>query len=363
MAKGVADRATSALNYAGDVITGNKSAREIGTDALETAWSGAKGVYSDVIEPFVKDGQYMLEDTQGGSWTRSIEESYEKGRNRGKQDLVIAELLLSRGAASAYKQGAKKVIDLEPDGHAQHGKRDGGNRTGLLLDGADNHRNSSSSLKGGKLKTQAKSFTESLTDLQKQVDKLLKQMGNMLGGVAVFREVYTGEYRFYFVRHDDLPGNGGGGGGNHRRNDNGNEGTGNSGIPKGFEKLAKSANDISEKAKEGKIKYGSGYHGRLGKEKELEILSNYDAIYVAGNNSQNLIYRKGGNVVIVESKGSGKGNVITSYGQDGARGKSGAAIFGGEATDLGMPVTHDIIITGVPTPSGKNMPPATQILP
>ncbi|WP_429842747.1 hypothetical protein [Brevibacillus sp. FIR094] len=56
MAKGVADRATSALNYAGDVLTGNKSAREIGTDVLETAWSGAKGVYSDVIEPFVKDG-------------------------------------------------------------------------------------------------------------------------------------------------------------------------------------------------------------------------------------------------------------------------------------------------------------------
>ncbi|KLH95814.1 phage late control protein, partial [Brevibacillus formosus] len=187
---------------------------------------GAKGVYSDFIEPFVKDGQYMLEDTQGGMWTRSIEESYEKGRNRGKQDLVIAELLLSRGAASAYKQGAKKVIDLEPDGDAQRGKRDSGIRTGILLDGADNNRNSSPSLRGGKLKTQAKSFTESFADLQKEVNKLLKQMGNMLGGVAVFREAYTGEYRVYFVRHDDLAGGNGGGGGNHRRGDGDNEGTG-----------------------------------------------------------------------------------------------------------------------------------------
>ncbi|GED59201.1 hypothetical protein ABER61_25245 [Brevibacillus formosus] len=67
MAKGVADRATNALNYAGDVLTGNKSAKEMGTDALEAAWSGAKGVYSDFIEPFVKDGQYMLEETQGGT--------------------------------------------------------------------------------------------------------------------------------------------------------------------------------------------------------------------------------------------------------------------------------------------------------
>ena len=63
MAKGGVDRTTSALNYAGDVLTGNKSAREMGTDALEAAWSGAKGVYSDFIEPFVKNGQYMLEDT------------------------------------------------------------------------------------------------------------------------------------------------------------------------------------------------------------------------------------------------------------------------------------------------------------
>ncbi|MED1919411.1 hypothetical protein [Brevibacillus sp. DP1.3A] len=236
MAKGVADRATSALNYAGDVLTGNKSAREIGTDVLETAWSGAKGVYSDVIEPFVKDGQYMLEDTQGGRWTRSSEESYEKGRNRGKQDLVIAELVVSRGAFSAYKQAAKQTIDIGPDGDSQRGKRDGGNGTGLLLDGADNNRNSSSSLKGGKLKTQAKSFPKSIEELQKEVEKLLKQMGNMLGGVAVFRDAYSGEYRFYFVRHDDLSGGNGGGGGNHRRSDNGDEGTGEANKPNLYDK-------------------------------------------------------------------------------------------------------------------------------
>ncbi|WP_244297255.1 hypothetical protein [Brevibacillus antibioticus] len=96
---------------------------------------------------------------------------------------------------------------------------------------------SSSSLRGGKLKTQAKSFTELFTDLQKEVDKLLKQMGNMLGGVAVFREAYSGQYRYYFVRHDDLVGGNGGGGGNHRRSDNGNEGTGN--VPESIPTLKK----------------------------------------------------------------------------------------------------------------------------
>ncbi len=69
-------------------------------------------------------------------------------------------------------------------------------------------------------------------------------------------------------------------------------------------------------------------------------------------------------MVIVESKGSSKGNIITSYGPDGARGESGAAIFGGKPTDSGMPVTHDSIVNGnIPTPSGGTMPPATQIIP
>ena len=34
------------------------------------------------------------------------------------------------------------------------------------------------------------------------------------------------------------------------------------------------------------------YHGWLGKKLEIDILSNPDAVYVSGNKSQNLIYRK-----------------------------------------------------------------------
>ncbi|WP_429842743.1 hypothetical protein [Brevibacillus sp. FIR094] len=229
----------------------------------EAGKSGAKELYSDFVEPFVKDAEYMWDDTvKGGMWTRSIEESYEKGSNQGKRDLVIAELLLSRGAASAYKQGVKKAIDL-PDGDGQRGKRDGGNRAGLLLDGVDNNRNSSASLKGGKLKTQAKSFPKSIEELQEMVDKLLKQMGNVLGGVAVFRDAYSGEYRFYFVRHDDLSGNGGGGGGNHRRSDNGNEGKGKSDL----DIIRKDAPDYYQELMD---KYGDKgtYHARTPDEYE-----------------------------------------------------------------------------------------------
>ena len=67
-------------------------------------------------------------------------------------------------------------------------------------------------------------------------------------------------------------------------------------------------------------------------------------------------------MVIVESGGSGKGNVITSYGESGAKGSSGAQIFGGDSADLGMPVTHEQIINGeIPRPGGGFLPPATQI--
>ena len=49
---------------------------------------------------------------------------------------------------------------------------------------------------------------------------------------------------------------------------------------------------------------------------------------------------------ILESSGSVKGNVITSYCESGPRGNSGAEIFGGNPNVPGMPVTHDDIING-----------------
>ncbi|MGL4696518.1 hypothetical protein [Enterococcus larvae] len=69
-------------------------------------------------------------------------------------------------------------------------------------------------------------------------------------------------------------------------------------------------------------------------------------------------------MVIVQSSGSSKGNVITSYGPDGPRGNSGAAIFGGSPNDSGKAISHDAIINGnIPTPKGDSLPPSEQIYP
>ena len=126
-------------------------------------------------------------------------------------------------------------------------------------------------------------------------------------------------------------------------------------------KLSNIADDISQRAENGNLKRGINYHGRLGQGLEQQIIANPDAVYVTNNNKQNLVYRKGDNVVIVESRGSSKGNIITSYGPDGPRGKSGAAIFGGSPSDPGMPVTHEDILNGIKQPGGGTFPPATQI--
>lgn len=42
--------------------------------------------------------------------------------------------------------------------------------------------------------------------------------------------------------------------------------------------------------------------------------------------------------------GAGLGQLLTSYGPPGPRGKSGAPIIGGFPDDPGMPVTHDMIV-------------------
>ena len=62
----------------------------------------------------------------------------------------------------------------------------------------------------------------------------------------------------------------------------------------------------------------------------------------------------------MESRGSSKGNIITSYGPSGPRGKSGVAIYGGDPLEPGMPITHEDILSGIKQPGGT-FPPATQI--
>jgi RHS repeat-associated protein len=130
------------------------------------------------------------------------------------------------------------------------------------------------------------------------------------------------------------------------------------------ERAKKLANRTSENAANGRVRETPDYHGRLSRERELDILSNPDAVYHSTGSGGRFIFRQGDDVVITEGPGSRAGQLVTSYGPSGPRGDSGAAIFGGSPSDPGLPVTHDQIVNGtVPTPSGETLPPAVQILP
>ena len=117
---------------------------------------------------------------------------------------------------------------------------------------------------------------------------------------------------------------------------------------------------IISNAKNGKVRRGKDYHGRLDSGLERHVLSSPQGIYQAKNG--NLIFHNEGNIVVTHGKGGAQGNVITSYGPSGPRGESGAAIYGGKSTDPGLPITSDMILKGtIPRPNGGLIPPAIKM--
>ncbi|MER7012836.1 DUF6531 domain-containing protein [Saccharopolyspora sp. NPDC000359] len=130
------------------------------------------------------------------------------------------------------------------------------------------------------------------------------------------------------------------------------------------QRACKRAQKVIDNADNGVVREAPNYHGRLPRQVEQQILANPDAVYVSQGTGGRLIFRGGDDVVITEGSGARAGQVVTSYGPSGPRGESGATIFGGEASDPGMPITHQAIVEGkVPRPDGGYLAPATQILP
>jgi hypothetical protein len=108
------------------------------------------------------------------------------------------------------------------------------------------------------------------------------------------------------------------------------------------------------------------YHGDTGHgypdELVQDIMTHPEAIYET-RNGEKLIYLKDGDIVVVKSTKSAKGDVVTAYGKSGVKGKSGATVLGGSPTDPGEPVTDLIITEGrIPAKNGF-IAPAKKIYP
>jgi hypothetical protein len=121
------------------------------------------------------------------------------------------------------------------------------------------------------------------------------------------------------------------------------------------------------KAYQGKGGNYQGYHAdahSFTPERELEILSNPDAVYLSTGSRGNLIFQQGEDIVLTEGPGSRVGQIFTSYGPSGSLGDSGAAIYGGSPGDPGVPISKEMITEGwIPDTNGGWLPPAVQLFP
>jgi hypothetical protein len=173
LAKGAVEVATNTAEYVEKVASGKKSWQDVAQDAGDAAVSIGTGLYNDYIDPFVKDEKYKQDNLHGGLWTRSVDESYVKGQNEFKKDMVVAEAVLtvySVGMGTAALKGGKSVAKLDVD--APHGSKkphansdsDGGKGRGGPLHGSGkNDLLEGTPLKDGKLKTKAKLFARAPT--------------------------------------------------------------------------------------------------------------------------------------------------------------------------------------------------------
>lgn len=177
LARGAVESATNAVNYVGDTVTGNKSWEQIKSDAK----SFGQGLYDDYIDPFAKDAQYDQDNLlKGGLWTRSEEQSYAKGQNEFKKDMVVAEVAvsaLSAGTGTAVTRTVKLANKL--DGPGGRKGLDGGRGkgiSGLLLGTVDDMLDGGASILDGKMKTSAKTLGDKQTEIQALIEKLQMKM-------------------------------------------------------------------------------------------------------------------------------------------------------------------------------------------
>ncbi|MEV1022417.1 putative T7SS-secreted protein [Streptomyces sp. NPDC050264] len=131
------------------------------------------------------------------------------------------------------------------------------------------------------------------------------------------------------------------------------------------QKAHETAEDVIQRAQDGRVKKSGNYHGDtrhgFSDERVLEILKNPDAVYHSTAGSGRLIFRQGEDVVVTEGGGAGAGNAITAYGPSGIKGESGAKALGGSPSDPGGPITHADVVEGrIPAKNGF-VAPAEQI--
>ena len=238
LAKETEQKAMSAANYVGDVFQGEKSLPEIGQDIQAVAAQVGESVMQDYVIPVGMNWLHRLEDKYGGKEAklkRTLEQSYQQGRNTGRVDVIGAEVIAS-GLSGGMGGAAMKTVttaakrtpdgpnrDRTPDGNG----RDGSDGNGTPLFGLFDSIKKDMETLDGKFKTKAKTVEDALKDMQEMINSLL-------AGMQGFSKLVpdTGRPMSF-----SLDGHGGGGHNNkHGNNKRDNEGTGEANKPNLYDK-------------------------------------------------------------------------------------------------------------------------------
>ncbi|MFA4136150.1 MULTISPECIES: late control protein [unclassified Brevibacillus] len=229
LAKETEQKATSAANYVGEVFQGEKSLPEIWGDIQAAGTKVGESAMQDYVIPVGMNWLHRFEDKYGGKEAklkRTLEQSYQRGRNTGRVDVIGAEVIAS-GLSGGMGGAAMKTVttaakrtpdgpnrDRTPDGNG----RDGSDGNGTPLFGLFDSIKKDMQTLDGKFKTKAKTVEDALKDMQEMINSLL-------AGMQGFSKLVPDTGRPMFYSRD---GNGGGGHNNHTGNNKrDNEGTGN----------------------------------------------------------------------------------------------------------------------------------------
>ncbi|MGG3208568.1 late control protein, partial [Brevibacillus brevis] len=190
LAKETKQKATSAANYVGDVFQGEKSLGEIGQDLQAAGTKVGESVMQDYVIPVGVNWLHHIEDKYGGKEAklkRTLEESYQRGRNRGRVDVIGAEVIasgLSGGMGGAAIKTVTTAAKLKPDGPnrdrtPEGNGRDGSNGSdgnGTPLFGLFDSIKKDMETLDGKFKTKAKTVEDALKEMQEMVNSFLAAM-------------------------------------------------------------------------------------------------------------------------------------------------------------------------------------------
>ncbi|MGG1392313.1 late control protein, partial [Brevibacillus brevis] len=165
------------------MFQGEKSLGEIGQDLQAAGTKVGESVMQDYVIPVGVNWLHHIEDKYGGKEAklkRTLEESYQRGRNRGRVDVIGAEVIasgLSGGMGGAAIKTVTTAAKLKPDGPnrdrtPEGNGRDGSNGSdgnGTPLFGLFDSIKKDMETLDGKFKTKAKTVEDALKEMQEMV--------------------------------------------------------------------------------------------------------------------------------------------------------------------------------------------------